>query len=227
MPLFQHKLFQDEFLKTWRDIATRFKDNKAVWGFDLINEPVEGKVATGLMNYMELITEAAYQIRKIDPNRTLVVEPANLSLNLLKPLTGYDNVVYSFHMYMPVSFTHQQVGNNDPPTMYPGEIDGVYWDKAQLRKILEPAFRFQEQNQAEMYIGEFGAICWAPGNSAYQYLKDCIEIFEESGWHWAYHAFREWDGWSAEHIGQPNAPQLAPEPTDRQLLLMEYYQLGR
>ena len=26
---------------------------------------------------------------------------------------------------------------------------------------------------------------------------------KESGWDWAYHAYREWNGWSAEHSGDP------------------------
>ena len=26
-----------------------------------------------------------------------------------------------------------------------------------------------------------------------------ISIFNEYGWHWTYHAFREWAGWSVEH----------------------------
>ena len=30
-----------------------------------------------------------------------------------------------------------------------------------------------------------------------------IEIFEEYGWDWTYHAFREWNGWSLEHEGTP------------------------
>lgn len=37
----------------------------------------------------------------------------------------------------------------------------------------------------------------APG--AENYLRDAICLFEEYGWDWSYHAFREWAGWSVEH----------------------------
>jgi hypothetical protein len=37
----------------------------------------------------------------------------------------------------------------------------------------------------------------APG--AVNHLRDCIDLFEEYGWDWTYHAYREWDGGSVEH----------------------------
>ena len=55
---------------------------------------------------------------------------------------------------------------------------------------------FQLRHGAKIYCGEFSAVAWAPG--ADQYLRDCIDMFEEYGWDWSYHAFREWDGWSVE-----------------------------
>jgi len=75
-----------------------------------------------------------------------------------------------------------------------------------------------------IYIGEFGSIRWAPENSTYRYLKDCIEIFEEEGWDWAYHAFREWQGWSVEHGSDKNDTQPTTEPTNRELLLRSWYE---
>ena len=231
MPLFRNKELQDEFMHTWEVIATRFKGNKAIWAYDLLNEPCEGVVGEGLMNWQELALATAKRIRAIDAERTIIIEPADWgspdALDSFEPLEWINNVVYSVHMYLPNSFTHQGVGKDTRQVMYPGEIRGIYWDKTQLRKVLEPVFRFQKKHHAHIYIGEFSAIRWAPENSAYRYLKDCIEIFEESDWDWAYHAFREWDGWSVEHTGPRNATRRAESPTDRQLLLMKYFQLGR
>ena len=51
-------------------------------------------------------------------------------------------------------------------------------------------------------------------------MRDCIEIFEEYGWDWCYHAFREWEGWSVEREG-PNQRELVPSsdnPRKRALL---------
>ena len=231
MPMFRKKELQNEFLHTWEVIATRFKGNNAIWGYDLLNEGCEGVVADGLMNWQELALEAAKRIRAIDAERAIIVEPAHWgipeSLNTFLPLEGINNVVYSVHVYEPHNFTHQEVGNVPVSLLYPGEIKGVYWDKEQLRRALEPIYRFQKAHHIHIYIGEFSAIRWAPDNSAYRYLKDCIELFEEAGWDWAYHAFREWNGWSVEHIGSRNDTRRAETPTDRQLLLMQYFQMGR
>ena len=232
MPLFQKKELQEEFMHSWEVIAKRYKGNKAVWAYDLINEPCEGTVADGVMNWHALATATAKRVRNIDPDRAIIIEPAPWgspdSLDWFEPLEGINNVVYSVHLYLPHTFTHQGVYEAaEPPLHYPGEISGKYWDKAQLRNALEPVFRFQKDYHVHMYLGEFSAIRWAPGDSAYNYLKDCIEIFEESDWDWAYHAFREWDGWSVEHTGARNATRRAESPTNRQLLLMKYFQLGR
>jgi hypothetical protein len=59
--------------------------------------------------------------------------------------------------------------------------------------------------------GEFSVIRWAPG--AVNYLRDCIELFEQCGWDWTYHAYREWDGWSVEHGSDPGNHQPTEEFT--------------
>ena len=231
MAMFRKKEFQDEFIHTWEVIATRFKDNKAIWAYDLLNECVEGKVANNCMSWQELSAATAKRIRAIDPERCIIIEPAEWAipptLDNFKPLEGIKNLVYSVHMYLPHIFTHQGAGRNTPPLTYPGMIEGVYWDKEQLRKSLDAVYRFQKANNVHIYIGEFSAIRWAPDNSAYRWLKDVIELFEEAEWDWAYHAFREWDGWSVEHEGARNATRRPERPTDRQLLLMKYFKLCR
>jgi hypothetical protein len=98
-------------------------------------------------------------------------------------------------------------------------IEGKRWDKAQLEAAMKPAVDFQKNYGVHIYVGEFSAIRWAPGDSAYRYLKDLIELFEAHGWDWTYHAFREWDGWSVEH--GPDGPDHRPAatPTSRETLL--------
>lgn len=96
-----------------------------------------------------------------------------------------------------------------------------------MRKVLESALRFQQTYNVPIYIGEFSAIRWAPDQSAYRYLKDAIELFEEYGWDWSYHAYREWSGWSVEHSEDKNDQKRVTEPTERQKLLMKYFQKNK
>ena len=231
MPLFRRKELQDEFIHTWETIAKRFKGNKAVWAYDLLNETVEGAIGEGLMNWKELCAVTAQRIRAIDPERAIIIEPAEWaipqSLNNFKPLEGINNLVYSVHVYLPHSFTHQEINDVRTPLVYPGEVRGQYWDKEILRNALEPIYKFQREHKVHIYLGEFSALRWSPDNSAYRYIKDCIEIFEENGWDWAYHAYREFHGWSVEHDDNRSNTQRTKTPTNRQALLMKYFQMGR
>lgn len=45
MTMFYDKKYADHFIRCWRKIAKRFKGNPAVWGYDLINEPVQMRPA--------------------------------------------------------------------------------------------------------------------------------------------------------------------------------------
>lgn len=224
--LFADPACQRKFIEVWQHIARRYKNAHSIWGYDLANEPVEGVVEEGLADWQELADRAAKAIRAIDPQRTIIVEPPDWGspqgLEQLQPL-DVPNVVYSVHMYIPGSFTHQGVHGGNARYVYPGTIDGKYWDKAALEAALRPAIDFQKTYGVHMYIGEFSAIRWAPDQSAYRYLKDLIEIFEAHQWDWTYHAFREWDGWSVEHGPDPKDHARTKTPTDRQRLLQSYF----
>lgn len=60
-------------------------------------------------------------------------------------------------------------------------------------------------------------------SSAARYLSDLIEIFEAEGWHWSYHAFREFHGWSAEHGTDRDDPRPPADPTEREQLLRKWF----
>lgn len=221
--------FTDAFIETWVRLATRYKENPVIWGYDLLNEPVERTPEEGeyYISWRDLATRAARRIREIDPTTPIVFEPANwASLRGFEGLEPLDlpNIIYSPHMYVPHAFTHQGVFANTVPVTYPGEIDGAYWGKEELRKSLAPVLEFQKKYDVPIFIGEFSAIRWAPGNGAYNYLKDVIEIFEEYGWDWTYHAFREWSGWSVEYTDDRENNEPAPEPTNRELLLRSFFE---
>ena len=211
----------------WEHLARRYKDSKAVWGYDLANEPQEAAVEDGLLDWEDLAVKTARAIRAIDPNRAIIIEPPEgmwpSGLQTFLPL-DIPNVVYSVHMYVPSAFTHQGVVGKGPiGATYPGEIGGKLWDKARLEAVLKPVVDFQRAYGAHIYIGEFSAIRWAPDHSAHRYLKDVIDIMEEHGWDWTYHGFREWNGWSVEHGEDKGNTARALQPTDREKLLREWF----
>ena len=225
--LFASAACQKRFVEIWEHIARRYKNAKAVWGYDLLNEPLENAAAEDTLDWQGLAEKAARAIRAIDADRTIIVEPAPWggpeAIVNLRPI-DVPNVVYSVHLYAPMRFTHQGVyETSQPPVRYPGEIEGKMWDKAAIEAALRPVIEFQKTYGVHVYIGEFGAIRWAPDSSACRYLKDCIDVFEAHGWDWTFHAFREWSGWSAEHSADRSDTAPAKEPTDRQQLFMGWF----
>jgi hypothetical protein len=218
---------QAKFIEAWQRMARKYRGEKVVWGYDLVNEPIDNGTAEGCLYWQELAEKTAAAVRAIDPEHAIIVECADgdnpygfAAFNPIK-VAG---VVYSVHMYLPHTFTHQGVFDDwATKWMYPGVIDGVQWDKAQIERALAPVIDFQKRYHVQIYVGEFSAIRWAPKGSAARYLRDCIEVFEEHGWDWSYHAFREWSGWSVEHGEDRGDGEAAKVETERAKLLKGWY----
>ena len=231
MTMFFDKKYADHFVNVWERIAKRFRGNPSVWAYDLVNEPFQTRPAK--YDYWNIQRMAAEAVRRIDPDTPIMIESNDWdsapTYSYLSPL-AMDNVIYQVHMYAPGQFTHQFVhnafgeqGSKADLIKYPGMIGSEKWDKEMIRKHLKPVRDFQLRHNARIYVGEFSAIAWAPG--AADYIRDCIDVFEEYGWDWTYHAFREWDGWSVEHEGMPG--RLSPSKgNDRKDALLEAFRRG-
>ena len=224
--LFTSKSAQEKFVADWQRMARRYRDRQVIWGYDLANEPVEEEVGEGCEDWQALATRTARAVRAIDSTHAIIVEPTPWggpeALENLEPIP-VAGIVYSVHMYVPHAFTHQGVFSNRVGITYPGMIDGKFWDKAALRRTLQPVRDWQRDYGVQIYLGEFSAIRWAPGESSCNYLRDCIELFEEFGWDWSYHAFREWDGWSVEHGSDKADTTPSKTETSREKLLREWF----
>ena len=221
MNMFYEKPYGDHFVRCWQKIARRFKGRRNVYGYDLINEPNQQFLGVPDGDWWSLQRRAAEAVRAIDPDVTIVIESngwaAPTKFPSLRPLR-MTNVIYQAHVYQPLAFTHQGVDGSRrvKPTKYPDPAKG--WDRDFLRKQLADVRNFQLEHGAKIYIGEFSAAAWAEGADAY--LRDCIALFEEYGWDWTYHAFREWPGWSVEHEGTgPSDMKPSADTLRKQVLL--------
>ena len=220
MRMFTDKACLDLYIKCWEKIARRFKGNAdVIYGYDLLNEPHQNRHEVPF-SYWDAQRLAAEAIRRIDPATTIVME-ANWSSSApayeyMSPL-AMDNVIYEVHMYIPSDYTHQGVHGWSPATKWPDESKG--WNKEMLRSKLAPVVAFAQRHDARIFVGEFSAIAWAPG--AERYLKDCIELFDEYGWDWCYHAFNEWRGWNVEYAGESREKLRRVGDTPRKRVLIE------
>jgi hypothetical protein len=240
MRLFGSNAMKDAFVEGWKTIATRFKDNKTIVYYDLLNEPGAWS-ATKKMDWRDLAIRTADAIREIDNTKKFIFEQPDDDYKNFRPLPG-DDWVYSIHLYSPHVVTHQGwEGANPLGAVYPGMLaDAVgdwpgnrYWDKAMLRQYLDEVkgvFDFVRDNNVEIYVGEFGCARWAPNHSAYNYIRDCLEIFDEEGWHWTYFTDVPYptsnyaaNTWSCQYDEVHNSDTPVTYETDRLKLLKSYW----
>jgi hypothetical protein len=229
----------DRMVERWEEIAKRFRDAPNVVGYDLLNEPIhpdfpplEPWPESGTDSWPALAQRVIDAIREIDPGTPIIIEPGPAGGMpggfRVFPALDDDRLVVSFHMYQPHDITYQGIekkrtGERWPmPRYYPGTLEGITIDKAWLARDMAPALEYSREKNVPVFVGEFSCVRWAPGDTAVNYLRDAIDLFEEYGWDWTYHAFREWPGWSLEHAGGPDETELAEEPTERLLLIQSY-----
>ena len=229
MNMFHDAAFAECFVSCWRRIAKRFAGNSdIIYGYDLINEPQQMRRALENCDYWNLQRRAAEAARAADPETTIIIESngwdAPSAFAYLSPL-AMDNVIYQAHMYIPHEFTHQGVGGRKwDRCAYPDEKKG--WNRAWLRSQIEPVVAFGKRHGARIYFGEFSAIAWADG--ADRYIADVASIFEECGFDWTYHAFREWQGWSVEHeCDRPGGKFRSSDDNPRMRALRSALKAGR
>ena len=227
--IFYEKEYLDFFVDTWRKFARHYQDEEIVVAYDLINEPTQYNEVT--YNYLLCQYQAAKAIREIDPEKPIVIAANEWSsakaFTYLSPLP-LKNLIYQGHMYVPGEYTHQGVGKGNMEKVlrgelkaYPGMLQGRHYDKEVLRTVLQPIRDFQLRYGARIYMGEFSAIRFAPG--AARYIEDVISIFEDYGWDWSYHAFREWHNWSVEYDEDPRNNKPATTDTERKKILLKYF----
>lgn len=197
--LIHETVWANEFVAIWDQLAKKFANNNTIYAFDLLNEPEYPDQDHPA--WEALATRAIDKIRATDDDRIVIFEPKRAEPSRFKTLKRLmpRKVLYSLHMYDPMNFTHQGLSTYPAGISYPGvNAKGTKIDKSYLRAALLPAKQFADENQVGIYVGEFSFNQYSPGSSAYNYLRDVINIFEEFQWRWTYHAFREAPYWNAE-----------------------------
>jgi hypothetical protein len=226
------KPLQQYFILIWQEIAVRFKGHPALWAYDIMNEPLQNRPSPpGCSDWFDLQAAAAQAVRQIDPDTAILIAADQWdspeAFAWMRPV-NVPNVIYTVHMYWPYEYTHQGVDGRpwkveaDKPA-YPGHFNGRPFDRDALARRLQPVREFQLAYGARIFVGEFSVARWAPG--AASYLADEISLFEEYGWDWTYHAFRELTAWNLEDSDQPYGTAIPSKtPTDRFRALQPWFQ---
>jgi len=238
-PFFTSSEHRADCLTVWRHLAGRYGDRPGVL-LEILNEPV----APSYARWNEVQAELAGHLRRLAPKATLV-----LGSNLWNGAPGFDhlapvedgNVLYSFHCYVPLLFTHQCAPWVDGDVFhvrrpYPGTyalppdatdrlpVDGGRWDRARLEEYLAPVFRFRERHRARVACNEFGVYVGGPDRaSQLAWMTDMLGIFRAHGIGWTYWTYKNLDFGlvsRGEHRYADKPQYAGPERLDRELVAL-------
>jgi len=100
--LYESPQEQEHLLAIWRRLATRYRDEPVVLGYDLLNEPIPHFPKLAPLNPLlePLYKKLATEIRKVDTHHILFLGGAQWDSNFAvfgKPFDA--NVAYTFHKY--------------------------------------------------------------------------------------------------------------------------------
>ena len=100
--LFESPQAQQETIALWRRVATRYKNEPAVLGYDLLNEPIPHFPALQKYNAAlePLLRRIVAAIREVDANHVVILTGAQWDSNFKVLGPPFDsNVLYTFHKY--------------------------------------------------------------------------------------------------------------------------------
>lgn len=142
MALWTDKSNQKRLAALWKKIAQRYANESTIWGYGLVNEPFAAMLDTQeetLERYETLVKNITKEIRKVSPYQMIFVERLggakdvegerqtewyDFSSEASFPIINDSNVVYEFHFYEPMQFTHQNsewAGTEGVTMTYPSD----------------------------------------------------------------------------------------------------------
>ena len=175
---------QKRFLKLWETIAQRYKDEKWVGGYDLMNEPVaRDKYEMEVLNKM--YRQAVDVIRAVDPHHIIFIEGNLWSQDfseLDEPFA--ENLAYSPHYYC---------FGATRPGAYPGveAESGEQCDIDAMRAAFSKRDSYMIKHNVPCWIGEFGARRYPDIDGKHQALQDYFTVIKEREYSWCYWCYKD------------------------------------
>lgn len=204
---FVDEAYQEYFYSLWEEIARRFHNVGDGVAFELLNEVTDEKTMDA---WNRISQECIRRIRKIAPTvKILVGGYWNNSVAAVKDLAmpADENIVYNFHCYEPLIFTHQGASwVENMPEDFRLSFDhdmSVFRDRTKeylpdnmimlepakdihhaldsefFEKLFAEAVAVAEERNVALYCGEYGVIDRAAPEDALKWYRSIHEAFEK------------------------------------------------
>jgi aryl-phospho-beta-D-glucosidase BglC (GH1 family) len=214
---FTDEKLQDRFIQTWTELISRYGRYHDRMAFELLNEVVNPDYKE---EWADIADRAIHMIREVQPEAWIILGGVQHNSvvsvpTLRKPLD--DHIVYNFHCYEPLCFTHQHahwVENIDYNLPYPAPLE-LYVEKSKLldqndtagilsgevkevgpeffENLFRDAIAYAEKQGAPLYCGEYGVIDQADPEDALRWIRDINQVFHKHGIGCAIWNYREKD----------------------------------
>jgi hypothetical protein len=181
----------------WKSFAARYRNEPAIAGYDLLNEPSTPYINQVWLPYASYLRD---QIKQVDPNHFFVIESGpNAQFSERLPLgssSKYPDIVYSVHGYAPTSMTHATTSTYSYPGNAP-DWDGTirYWSASTLQTMMQVQGRlpinWAATQSVPLFMGEWGSRKRTAGYVTY--VADNINLMLNWQMSWAYFNYREFD----------------------------------
>ena len=209
--LWDDRSAQEDFIKFWRELSAELRKYP---NSKLAYEPLNEAVAEDPEDWNNLINWVIAEIRKLEPDRTIVMGPNRWqtvgNFKYLRIPENDKNIILSFHYYEPFIITHYQASwsalkDVDVPVHYPGphikdedykkmdpelaEIVKGYnqnFDYAAIENEIKEAVEFADKNGLKLYCGEFGCYPSTDIEIRKRLYKDWISIFDKYDIAWSH-----------------------------------------
>ena len=191
---FEEEALQERFYRLWEEFAKRFGSDPEHVAFELLNE-VTDKEYSPIWN--RIAKECIGRIRAIAPDVVILVGSYyNNSVGAVKDLDApYDDkVVYNFHCYDPLLFTHQHAYWVDDPEIDKDrtfEESGI--DEKYFEGLFAEAINKAQENDTLLYCGEYGVIDRVDPVEALKWYKCIGNTFRKFGIRHCVWSYKEMD----------------------------------
>ncbi len=179
---FENRQLQERFCRLWEKFAKRYGNLSGRVAFELLNE-VTKKEYIDVWNRVS--NECIKRIRAYAPDNLILVgsyynNSAEAVPDLSRPFD--DKVIYNFHCYEPLRFTHQGAYWTDMIN----KADRFTFDESGItpdffEKLFAPAIEAAKTNNTALYCGEYGVIDIVPPEDVLKWFRCINSVFEKHG----------------------------------------------
>ena len=161
--LFENEAFQQELIGLWRMLARRYKDETAVAGYDLLNEPLPEWFGGYNQLVLPLYRRLVQAIREEDKNHMIIIEGVHWAtdITIIKPLEHApldDNCMLQFHKY---------------------------WSNPD-KESLAPYLQFRERLDMPLFMGE-------GGENNLPWYTAVFPLYERENISWSFWSYKKMD----------------------------------